>query len=58
MLKPFSARSRDDKADRRITIRLGTALIVVAGMFLGPIAIAASAAATPHARHTVMGSYV
>ncbi len=58
MLKPFSARSRDDKADRRITIRLGTALIVVAGMFLGPIAIAASAAATPHATTPVMGSYV
>ncbi len=58
MFRSSSARSRDEKADRRITIRLGTALIVVLGMLIGPIAIAASAATTPHATTPVMGSYV
>jgi hypothetical protein len=39
-------------------VRLGTALIAVFGMLLGPLAIAASATITPHAATADMGSYV
>jgi hypothetical protein len=39
-------------------IRLGVGLIAAAGLLLGPLAIAASATAAPHATTPVMGSYV
>ena len=52
-----SSSSSRQGANKR-TIRLGGALIAVLGMLLGPLAIAASAASTPHAATAVMGSYV
>ena len=58
MFRSLSAGSPQDKADRRRPIRLGAALIAVLGMLLGPLALAASAATTPHATTPVMGSYV
>ena len=58
MFRSLSAGPPQDKADRRRPIRLGAALIAVLGMLLGPLALAASAATTPHATTPVMGSYV
>ena len=57
---PISSRagSKDDRPQRRMPIRLGTALVAVLGMLLGPLAVAASAATTPHVTTVVMGSYV
>jgi hypothetical protein len=48
----------EEKAGRRMPIRLGTALVAALGMLLGPLALAASATATPHATTPVMGTYV
>ena len=39
-------------------IRLGAALVAATGLLLGPLALAASAAATPHATTPAMGTYV
>src|ERR1039458_2840266 len=47
-----------EKASRHMPIRLGVGLIAAAGLLLGPLAIAASATAAPHATTPVMGSYV
>ena len=47
-----------EKASRHMPIRLGVGLIAAAGLLLGPLAIAASATAAPHATMPVMGSYV
>ena len=58
MFKSSRAGPPQEKADRRMPIRLGAALIAALGMLLGPLALAASAAATPHATTPVMGSYV
>ena len=41
-----------------MSIRLGTALVATTGLLLGPLALAASAATTPHATTPVMGTYV
>ncbi|MGO9965146.1 MAG: hypothetical protein ACLPUG_17175 [Acidimicrobiales bacterium] len=42
----------------RCTVRLGAVLIAVLGVLVGPLALAASAATSPHATPTVMGSYI
>jgi hypothetical protein len=47
-----------EKAGGRMPIRLGAALVAATGLLLGPLALAASAAATPHATTPVMGTYV
>ena len=48
----------EEKTGWHTPIRLGTALIAAVGLLLGPLAIAASATAAPHATSPVMGSYV
>ena len=48
----------EEKAGRRMPIRLGTALIAALGMLLGPLALAASATTAPHATTPAMGTYV
>jgi len=48
----------EEKTGGHMPIRLGTALIAAVGLLLGPLAIAASATAAPHATTPVMGSYV
>ncbi len=58
MFKSSRGGPSEEKAGRRMPIRLGTALIAAVGLLLGPLAIAASAAVTPHATTPVMGTYV
>ena len=58
MFRSSSAGSPDEKADRRMPVRLGTSLIAVLGLLLGPLALASSAATTSNATTPVMGSYV
>jgi hypothetical protein len=48
----------EEKAGRRMPIRLGTALIAATGLLLGPLALASSAQTVPHATTTVVGTYV
>ncbi len=48
----------EEKAGRRMPIRLGTALIAATGLLLGPLALASSAETVPHAASAVMGTYV
>ena len=52
-----SLNSPRENAGRR-TVRVGVALIAVLGVLVGPLALAASAATSPHATSPVMGSYV
>ncbi len=49
--------SSRENTNRR-TVRLGAALIAVLGVLVGPLALAASAATSPHATSPVMGSYI
>ncbi len=58
MFKSSRGGPSEEKPGRRTPIRLGTALIAAVGLLLGPLAIAASAAVTPHATTPVMGTYV
>ena len=58
MFKSSRGGPSEEKAGRRMPIWLGTALIAAVGLLLGPLAIAASAAVTPHATTPVMGTYV
>jgi hypothetical protein len=60
MFRLFSRGPAEEKASKRLPIRLGMALIVGIGMLLGPLALAASSASAtvlPHAT-SVQGSYV
>ena len=58
MFKSSRVGPSEEKAGRRMPIRLGVGLIAALGMVLGPLAIAASATTAPHATTPVMGSYV
>ena len=58
MFKSSREGPSEEKAGRRMPIRLGVGLIAALGMVLGPLAIAASATTAPHATTPVMGSYV
>ena len=48
----------EEKAGGRTSIWLGSALIATVGLLLGPLALASSAATTPHVTPVVEGSYV
>ena len=49
MLRSSREGPTEEKTGGRMPIRLGTALIAAAGLLLGPLALAASAATVPHA---------
>ena len=58
MFRPSREGPTEGKVCRHTPIRLGTALIAVLGMLLGPLVVAASAVAMPRAATPVMSSYV
>jgi hypothetical protein len=58
MFRLFSRGPAEEKASKRLPIRLGMALIAVVGMLLAPLALAASATTEPHAATPATGTYV